>query len=106
MNINAKFAMPPLRPENAHIPLLNPICLADIFYSKTPQVISKDYAVSYRHRLFPTTRLAKPLPRPRAPIIVREPLDGRSRLLYQHTELAYVEPRTPPHKEALAPCSA
>jgi len=103
--INAKFAKPPLRPENAHVPLHSPIFLADIFCYETPRVVSNDYVVSYHRRLFQITRHNKTLPRPRTQVIVRELLDGRVKLLYQNTELAYVELSTPRQKEALAPCS-
>lgn len=104
--INAKFAKPPLRPENAHVPLHDPTSLVDIFCYETPRVVSNDYVVSYKRRLFQITRQAKMLPRPRTQIIVRELLDGRIKIIYQHTELAYIELCTPPQKEALAPCSA
>ncbi len=86
--------------------LHSPLSLADIFCYETPRVLSNDYVVSYHRRLFQITRHTKPLPRLKAQVIVRELLDGRVKLLYQNTELAYVELSTPPQKEALAPFSA
>jgi len=53
--INAKFAKPPVRPENAHVPLHSPLSLADIFCYETPRVVSNDYVVSYHRRLFQIT---------------------------------------------------
>jgi hypothetical protein len=65
-------------------------------------VVSNDYVVSYKRRLLQITHTGRMLPKPRAQVTVRELLDGRIKLLYQNTELEYVELEKLPHKEELA----
>jgi transposase len=105
-NINDKFAKEPQRSEDAHVPLITPTSLDDIFSYETPRVVSNDYVVSYQRRLFQITRTGRVLPTPKTRVIVRELLDGRIKLLYQTTELEYVELEKIPHKEELATRSA
>jgi len=104
--INEKFAKEPLRPEDAHVPLTTPTSLDDIFSYETPRVVSNDYVVSYKRRLFQIKRTARFLPKPKTRVTVRELLDGRIKLLYQNTELEYIELEKTPHKEELASRSA
>jgi hypothetical protein len=69
-------------------------------------VVSNDYVVSYKRRLLQIKRIARVLPKPRAQVTVRELLDGRIKLLYQNTELEYVELEGLSHKEELTTRSA
>ena len=88
------------------MPLTIPTSLEDILCYETPRVVSNDYVVSYKRRLVQIKRTARVLPKPRAQLTVRELLDGRITLLYQNTELEYVELEQLPHKEELATRSA
>mgnify|MGYP001354252991 FL=1 len=88
------------------MPLTTPTSLEDILCYETPRVVSNDYVVSYKRRLVQIKRTARVLPKPRAQLTVRELLDGRITLLYQNTELEYVELEQLPHKEELATRSA
>ncbi|OQB98955.1 MAG: hypothetical protein BWX81_00096 [Spirochaetes bacterium ADurb.Bin110] len=105
-NINEKFAKPPVRPQDAHVPLTTPTSLEDILCYETPRVVSDDYVVSYKDRLLQIKRTARVLPKPKAQVTVRELLDGRIKLLYQNTEFEYVELEELQHKEELATRSA
>jgi len=104
--INEKFAKAAAQPQDAHVPLTTPTSLEDILCYETPPVVSNDYVVSYKRRLLQIKRTARVLPKPRAQVTVRELLDGRIKLLYQNTQLEYVELEQLPHKEELATCSA
>ena len=88
------------------MPLTIPTSLEDILCYETPRVVSNDYVVSYKRRLLQIARTARVLPKPRAQLTVRELLDGRIKLLYQNTQLEYVELEQLPHKEELATRSA
>jgi len=104
--INEKFARTPLRPEDAHVPLRTLTSLEDILCYETPRLVSNDYVVSYKRRLLQITHTARVLPKQKTQVIVRELLDRRIKLLYQNTELAYVELEKIPRKEELATRSA
>lgn len=104
--INEKFAKAPLRPEDAHVPLTTPTSLDDIFSYETPRVVSNDYVISYKRRLFQIQRNNRLQPKPKATVTVRELLDGRIKLLYQNTELEYIELEKISRKEELATRSA
>ncbi|GAB6277849.1 MAG: hypothetical protein SAMD01599839_23890 [Rectinema sp.] len=58
--INEKFAKAPLRPEDAHVPLTTPTSLDDIFSYETPCVVSNDYVISDKRRLFQIQRNNRP----------------------------------------------
>ena len=88
------------------MPLTTPTSLEDILCYETPRVVSNDYVVSYKRRLLQITRTARVLPKPRAQLTVRELLDGRIKLLYQNTQIEYVELEQLPHKEEPATRSA
>jgi hypothetical protein len=75
-------------------------------YYETPRVVSNDYVVSYKCRLVQIKRTARVLLKPRARVTVRELFDGGIKLLYQNTQLKYVELEGLPHKEELATRSA
>jgi hypothetical protein len=95
-----------LRPEDAHVPLTTPTSLDDIFSYETPRVVSNDYVISYKRRLFQIQRNNRLQPKPKAKVTVRELLDGRIKLLYQNTELEYIELENISRKEELATRSA
>ncbi|GAB6276127.1 MAG: hypothetical protein SAMD01599839_06670 [Rectinema sp.] len=50
-------------------------------------MVSNDYVISDKGRLFQIKRTARVLPKPKPRVVVRELLDGRIKLLYQTTEL-------------------
>ncbi len=70
---------------------------------ETPRVVSNDYVMSYKRRLFQITHTARVLPKPRVQATVRELLDGRIKLFYQTTELEYVELEQRRRKEERPP---
>ncbi|GAB6276148.1 MAG: hypothetical protein SAMD01599839_06880 [Rectinema sp.] len=76
-----------MRPENAHVSLTTPTSLDDIFSYETPRVVSNDYVVSDKGRLFQIKRTARVLPKPKPRVVVRELLDGHIRFLYHNTGL-------------------
>jgi hypothetical protein len=51
--INEKFAKEPLWPEDAHVPLITPTSLDDIFSYETPRVVSNDYVISDQRPTLP-----------------------------------------------------
>lgn len=97
--INKKFAKTPACSANAHVPLLENQDLFDIFCFETTRVISNDYMVSYKKRLFQIHKDQKIMPKQKDKVIVRELLDHSIKLVYKNTFLSYNEKETNIKKE-------
>ena len=65
--------------------------LKDIFRYEYFRVVSNDYVIKYENRLFQITKTNKDLPRPKNGIILRELLDGTIKLIFNNSELNFIE---------------
>lgn len=99
--INKKFAKESECFDDAHVPCGELGVLEDIFCFEEPRVMSNDYVVSYKRKLFQILRTNTHLPRPREKLLVRELLDGRIKLLHNDAVLNYTELHVKPRKEEL-----
>lgn len=97
--INEKFAKKPVCPEDAHAPLLDKDILAHVFCFEESRVLSNDYIISYKSRLFQIQKEQKPLPRPKTKVLVRELLDGTIHIFSQGKPLVFFEVKTIHKKE-------
>ena len=105
-SINSKFAIEPVNPEDAHVPLLPHQPLEDIFCFEEQRVVSRDYVIRYHNRLFQLTPTkGVRLPKPNTRVTVRRRLDKTVYILSNDTRLAY-EDITPTRKEERSQRSA
>jgi transposase len=91
--INRKFARLPADPTNAHIPLLG-VDLRDIFCFEHKRVLSNDFVVSFKRRLFQITAENQMRPRPRDRVLIRIRLTGCIDFYWQGKKLLVKEIQT------------
>jgi len=82
--INLKFKKEPLKPENAHVPLLKNQDLRDIFCFEEPRVVSNDFIVQYKNVCYQITKENKQLPRPKSKVIIRKWLDKSIHVIWNN----------------------
>ena len=88
---NKKFAVEPIDKEDGQSPKASNEILKDVFCYEHFRVVSNDYVIRYENRLFQITKTNKDLPRPKNSIILREHLDGTIKLVFNNTELNFIE---------------
>lgn len=74
--VNGRFARTPARPEDAHVPLLDPAVLPDVFCRQFVRVISRDHVITFARRFYLVPKHLLPRPRPGEKVTVRLWLDG------------------------------
>jgi transposase len=75
--LNAKFAKPPIDPEDAHVQLRPGQRLENILCFEEHRVVAEDYVVQFERRLLQIRRQKRTrLPAPKTQVIVRKWLDG------------------------------
>lgn len=74
--INARFARPPAKPEDGHVPLMVQPDLRDIFCREFVRVVSRDHILQFEHRLYRIPKTLFPRPRPDEKVTVRKWLDN------------------------------
>ena len=89
--INKKFAVEPIDKEDGHSPKASNEILKDVFCYEHFRVVSNDYVIRYENRLFQITKTNKYLPKPKNSIILRERLDGTIKLIFNNSELNFIE---------------
>jgi len=89
--INQKFAVAPVDPQDQHRPAPAPHTLAEIFSWEQTRILQSDGTLSYENRCFQV--LADDPIRPRRPVsvVVRRQLDGRLEILYRDHQLRFRE---------------
>ncbi len=87
--LNAKFSIAPLEAQDSHRPLPKDLDLDEVFCFETTRVVQNDWTVRHENRYYQILRENKPLPKPKARILVRTRLDGRTELLYRARPLAF-----------------
>lgn len=89
--INAKFSVPPRDKEDGHVFAPSREVLTNIFCYEENRLLSNDYLIRYKTRLFQVTKTNKRLPRPKMSIIVRELLGGTIKSIFNNAELDFTE---------------
>ena len=74
--INGRFARTPARPEDGHVPLLDPSVLPDVFCRQSTRVVSRDHVITFARRFYLVPKHLLPRPRPGDRIMVRVWMDG------------------------------
>ncbi len=102
--VNRKFAKPPIDAEDAHVPLLPDQSLQSIFCFEHQRVVSEDYVLQFKRRLFQIQReTRRRLPAPGTPVTVQKWLDGSLHFLHNNKELLVEEiPQRPKKQEERA----
>ncbi len=106
--LNAKFAKPPIDPEDAHVQLLASQRLENILCFEERRVVAADYVVQFERKLLQIQRQKRiRLPAPGTQVIVRKWLDGSVHVFTKDsTELLVEELHTRPKKNEEEPLSA
>jgi transposase len=105
--INKRFARPPEKPEDAHVPLLDGTDLRDILCRQEERVVSRDHILQVGRKFFMVPKTLSPRPMPGARVIVRKWLDGSIHFSWKGKPLLVeeYEPRST-GKERPVPLSA
>lgn len=74
--INERFARPPAKPEDGHVPLLDPEVLPDVFCRQSIRVVSRDHVITFARRFYLVPKHLLPRPRPDDKVTVRVWMDG------------------------------
>jgi hypothetical protein len=74
--INKRFARPPEKPEDAHVPLLDGTDLRDILCRQEERVVSRDHIIQVGRKFFRVPQALTPRPRPGSRVTLRIWLDG------------------------------
>lgn len=84
--INAKFKKEPLKPEDAHVPLMG-LDLKDVFCFEETRVVSNDYIVQYASECYQILKENKNKPRPGTKVTVKKWLDKSVHIIWKGKEL-------------------
>lgn len=84
--INAKFKKDPLKPEDAHAPLMG-MDLKDVFCFEETRVVSNDYIVQYESECYQILKENRKKPKPKSKVIVRKRLDNSVHIIWNDKEL-------------------
>jgi len=104
--INARFAKPPLKPEDAHVPLLSGQDLRNVFCRDERRVVSRDYVIQFEHHLYQISRETLPRPQPGERVTMRVWFDGPVHVYWKERPLPVRELTRERKEEPLAYCSA
>jgi hypothetical protein len=88
--MNRKFARPPAKPEDAHVPL-GKVNLKDIMCFEYERTVANNYVIRFETRLFQILDSNKTLPRPKDKVTVRIGLDGKLTVLWKKNKLLVKE---------------
>ncbi len=88
-DLNAKFAVQPLKNNDSHRPVPKGILLENIFCFEAFRVVQNDWVISHESTYYQITADNKPLPRPKDKVLVRTRLDGSVHLLFKDKELKF-----------------
>lgn len=87
--LNAKFAIEPISPEDFHRPVPASVNLADVFCFEVQRTLTNDWTIRHKNRYYQITKDNKPLPRPKDKILMRWRLNGELVLLYKNKPLQF-----------------
>lgn len=90
-HLNAKFAVPPADPTDAHRRLPQDIRLEDVFAFEDRRVLTNDWTIRHENRFYQILEENRPLPKPKDKLLVRRRLDHSLVIEYKGKPLAYRE---------------
>jgi transposase len=97
-DFNARFAVPPRQPEDAHRPLLPQDDLARILTIQEPRVLSKNLMVQYQNAIYQIQSKRPGYALRHARVIVCENRHGEIAIEYKGKPLVYTVYRPAPHQ--------
>jgi len=101
--INAKFAKAPIDDDDAHVPLLSGQRLESVFCFEERRVVSRDYVLQFKNRLFQLRRGGKHrLPAPGTRVVAQQWLDDSIHFYHKQRELHIEEIKHPIKREEKA----
>lgn len=88
-DLNAKFAVAPLKAQDYHRPVPKGLRLEDVFSFEAHRVLQNDWTIRYHNQYYQILEENRPLPKPKDKVLVRTRLDGTVHLLYRGKPLAF-----------------
>lgn len=88
-SLNARFAHPPLDPQDFHQPPPSHLRLEDVFCVEELRTVQNDWTLRYANRHYQILEDNRPLPKPKEKVLVRLRLDNTLHVLYRDKPLAY-----------------
>lgn len=89
--LNAKFAVQPADPTDAHRRVPREIRLEDVFAFEDRRVLTNDWTIRHENRHYQILQDNRPLPKPKDRLLVRRRLDNTLVIEYKGKPLAYRE---------------
>jgi len=90
-DLNRRFTVLPMDPQDAHVKIQKRVDLRTIFCFEEDRTVSNDWVVQYANRTFQLLKDQKVDIRPKAKVTVAEWLDGSIHILHLKSELKYEE---------------
>jgi len=90
-DLNRRFTVPAIDPQDAHVKIHKRVDLRTIFCFEETRTVSNDWVVQYDNRYFQLLQDKKLNIRPKTKVTVAEWLDGSIHILYQRKEVPYKE---------------
>ena len=90
-DLNHRFTIPPIDPQDAHVKLLKRVDLRAIFCFQRIRTVSNDWVVRYDNRYFQLLEDRRKDIRPKTKVTVSQWLDGSVHILHQKKEVPYEE---------------
>ena len=90
-DLNRRFTVPAIDPQDAHVKIHKRVDLRTIFCFEETRTVSNDWVVQYDNRFFQLLQDKKLDIRPKTKVTVAEWLDGTIHILYQRKEVPYEE---------------
>ncbi len=104
-SLNRKFARQPKSKADYHRTVPRGMDLAEVFVREEPRRVANDWTISYDGRTYQITPENRPLPKPKAHIVVRMRLDGQMRLIYRDRPLQFTQAPALTPRQAPKPMS-
>ena len=99
-DLNRRFTVPPVLPDDFHRPVPPGLALEDVLCFEEARTVQRDWTIRYENRCYQIEADNRPLPRPQDTVQVRVRLDGSLHLVYRERPLHYTEvPPAPVHPE-------
>jgi transposase len=90
-DLNRRFTVPAIDPQDAHVKIHKRVDLRTIFCFEETRTVSNDWVVQYANRYFQLLHDKKVAIRPKTKVTVAEWLDGSIHILHQRKEVPYEE---------------
>jgi hypothetical protein len=90
-DLNRRFTVQAINPQDAHVKLHKRVDLRSIFCFEDTRTVSNDWVVQYANRYFQLLKGKRIDMRPKSKVTVAQWLDGSIHILYQKKEVPYEE---------------